>query len=122
MKQVKVETENGKLVIRAEIEVTRPTAVILSEIQFAENLGAYPMLMQMPSTKNLMLIMKINTEMKSMKPDVLSARVSIIEDSLTIIESVNKLSNEIGSLYSRIANYEKDMEHAKEAPKTESSE
>lgn len=122
MKQVKVETENGKLVIRAEIEVTRPTAVILSEIQFAENLGAYPMLMQMPSTKNLMLIMKINTEMRSMKPDVLSARVSMIEDSLTIIESVNKLSNEIGNLYSRVAHYEKDMEHAKEAQKAESSE
>lgn len=122
MKKVKVETESGKLVIRAEIEVTRPTAVILSEIQFAENLGAYPMLMQMPSTKNLMLIMKINTEMKSMNPADLSARVSMIEDSLTIIESVNKLSNKIGSLYSRVANYEKDMEHAKEAQKAESSE
>lgn len=122
MKQVKVETENGKLVIRAEIEITRPTAVILSEIQFAENLGAYPMLMQMPSTKNFMLIMKINTEMMSMKPDVLSARVSMIEDSLTIIESVNKLSNEIENLYSRVAHYEKDMEHAKEAQKAESSE
>ena len=122
MKKVNVETESGKLVIRAEIEVTRPTAVILSEIGFAENLGAYPMLVQIPSTKNLMLIMKINTEMKSIEPGVLSARVSMIEDSLTIIESVNKLSNEIGSLYSRVANYEKDMKHAKEAQKAESSE
>ena len=122
MKQIRVEAENNQLVIEAKIGIKQITVLMLSETAFVENIGACPTLTETMSESWFVLTIKTKMEVQSITIADLNARISMVEDALNLIERLNNMSKEIENLYSRVANYEKDMKHAKEAQKAESSE
>lgn len=122
MKQIKVEAENNQIVINAKIGIKRIAVTMLSETGFVENIGAFPTLKETISDSWFVLTIKTKMEVQSITLADLNARISMVEDALKLIENLNNMSKEIENLYSRVENYEKDMKHAKEAQKAESSE